>query len=114
MGVAILASPDEQWGESRVGGVGRKALVGQENESDLVTIKGIVIPFAWDRSGKVTAIAISTAGEREYLVHDDAKGKELQEFIQEFLEINGSVMDRESESRTITVRDFSRVKVSWE
>ena len=66
---------------------------------DLITIRGIVLPIDWDHRGNVSAMAISTYDEDEYLVENDEKGMALVAFIRKGVEVIGIV--REAGGRQI-------------
>ena len=84
---------------------------GRKVDDRLIRIKGIVIPFQWDSAGNVTALAISTAAEEEYLVHDDDKGRELQNFMQEAMEVSGRVKETGGPLKRISVMDYCQAKL---
>ena len=64
-----------------------------KNKTDLITLKGIIIPVDWDTKGNAVAIAISTQGEEEYLIWNDTIGKRLFNFIQDSVKVRGEIMD---------------------
>ncbi len=70
----------------------------------LITIRGIVIPVAWDEKGKVVAAALSTHTEDEYLIDPDYKGKELLHHIQEEVEVSGVV--REEDKKILNIQKY--------
>jgi len=72
----------------------------------IITVRGIVIPVAWDEKGKVVAAALSTHTEDEYLIDPDYKGKELLHHIQEEVEASG-VARKHNGKKTITIRKYS-------
>jgi 5S rRNA maturation endonuclease (ribonuclease M5) len=43
----------------------------------LVALQGIIILVDWDENGNVTAVAVSTYDEEEYLIDNQEKGEEL-------------------------------------
>jgi hypothetical protein len=63
------------------------------NNKNLVTLKGIIIPVDWDAKGKVLAIAISTHGEEEYLVCNDNNGKRLYNLMQNLVKVCGKIKE---------------------
>ena len=71
--------------------------------SQLVTVRGVVVPAGWSDNGDVTAVAISAIGEEEYLVDDREKRDELCELIQEEIEVTGVVIAREDGNKGILV-----------
>ena len=71
--------------------------------SDLITVRGIVVPIDWDKKGNVAALALSTYDEDEYLIEKDESGAALEAFLRQEVEVVGTV--REAEGRqVITVK----------
>jgi len=64
-----------------------------KNKTELVTLKGIIVPVDWDSKGNAVAIAISTHGEQEYLICNDNKGKKLFNFIQDLVKVRGKISE---------------------
>jgi hypothetical protein len=73
--------------------------------SGLTKVGGIVVPIAWDESGRVTAIAISTWDEDEYVVDLTGKGKELLSHIRDEVEVIGRTKAEENR-KVIVVREI--------
>jgi hypothetical protein len=71
----------------------------------LTTLRGILVPVDWDDEGNVTAVALSTRDEREYLIDKDAIGKGLQSHVREEVELSGILKDGPA-GRTVTVKEF--------
>jgi hypothetical protein len=69
-------------------------------------IRGIVVPIAWDDLGHVTAIAISTWDEDEYVVDFAGKGKQLLSHIRHEVEVTGRTRS-EDNRKIIVVRELS-------
>jgi hypothetical protein len=78
----------------------------RKRESGLTKVRGIVVPIAWDDSGHVTAIAISTWDEDEYVVDFAGKGKELLSHIRGEVEVAGKTRN-EGTSKVIVVMELS-------
>lgn len=78
----------------------------------LITITGIVIPVGWDEAGQVTAVAISTADEKEYLL--DAAGADLalSDMIRQEIKVRGTLRE-EGGKKTIVAREV-RLKSAWD
>ena len=72
----------------------------------LTKIRGVVVPIAWDESGRVMGIAISTWEEDEYVVDLEGKGKELLSHIRDEVEVIGRTRD-EDNSKFIEVTELS-------
>jgi len=68
-------------------------------QSNLITVRGIVVPIDWDRKGNVAAMALSAYNEDEYLIEKDENGAALEAFMREEVEVVGIV--REAEGRQI-------------
>ncbi len=66
----------------------------------------------WDDSGGITAVALSTADEKEYLVVRDEKGEQLLSLARKELELTG-VIKTFRNANTITVVNY-RTKPGWE
>lgn len=73
---------------------------------DLTAIRGIVIPAEWDDEGNALATCIASPGEQEYLVEQDAMGKELLALIRQEIEVTGIVQQRKRGRNTIAVRTY--------
>lgn len=78
----------------------------------MVTLRGVVIPAAWDERGNVVAVAIATHDENEYLVDNKEKGTQLLELIREEVEVVGDIED-ENEKRMVTVQRYGLKRV-WD
>jgi hypothetical protein len=83
-------------------GIKSKTKAGDE----LTTVWGIVIPVEWDEEGNVLAASISSAGEKDYLVEQNAKGKKLLRLIREEIEVRGIVRKGIKGQNRITVRNY--------
>ena len=70
-----------------------------------LTVRGILIPVDWDDEGHVTAVAVSTRNEIEYLVDKNEQWKGLLALIRKEVEVTGIVKEGDSQ-RTISVREF--------
>ncbi len=76
-----------------------------ENGNSLITIGGLVIPVGWDEKGKVTATAISTHFEEDYLVDQNAWGEELTAFLRQKVKVRGIVQNTNGK-KFITVMKY--------
>ena len=74
--------------------------------SSLTTVRGLVIPVDWDDKGNVTATAISTHLEEEYLVDQDAWGEALLAFLRQRVKVSGSVVLKKDGKKVITVKKY--------
>ena len=70
------------------------------------TIKGLIIPVNWDEKGNVTATAISTHLEEEYLVDDNARGEELIAFLRQRAKVSGFIIEKAKGKKVITVKHY--------
>ena len=71
----------------------------------LTTLKGILLPVDWDDRGCITAVALSTADEKEYLVVKDEKGERLLPLVREEMELTGVIRTFRN-ANTITVMNY--------
>ncbi|MFH1135556.1 MAG: hypothetical protein V1816_05670 [Pseudomonadota bacterium] len=62
-----------------------------KSSSTKVTIKGQILPNEWDEEDNVTSLMITDDDEREFLIEMTGKGQELLDFIDEYVEIVGTV-----------------------
>ena len=74
--------------------------------SILTTVRGLVIPVDWDEKGNVTATAISTHLEEEFLVDQNAWGEALLAFLRQRVKVSGSVVQKEDGKKVITVNRY--------
>jgi len=76
------------------------------DESILTTIRGLVIPVDWDDKGNVTATAISTHLEEDYLVEQNAWGEALLAFLRQRVKVSGSLTVKENGKKVISVKKY--------
>jgi hypothetical protein len=74
--------------------------------SKMTVVKGVVIPTDWDEHGNVVALAISSNDEKEYIVDNKGKGKELLGLIRKEVEVRG-VITEEDQRKIIKVRKYT-------
>lgn len=60
----------------------------------------------WDDKGNVTATAISTHLEEEYLVDQDAWGEALLAFLRQRVKVSGSIAIKKNGKKVITVKKY--------
>ena len=77
-----------------------------KDASNPTTVRGLVIPVDWDDKGNVTATAISTHLEEEYLVDQDAWGEALLAFLRQRVKVSGSVVLKKDGKKVITVKKY--------
>jgi len=70
------------------------------------TVTGIIIPQQWDDNGNVTGVSIQAFDENEYIVRAYKRGKELRDFINRKVKVNGKVFERLDGKELIQVNQF--------
>lgn len=70
---------------------GKQSRKRMEIINKMATIRGIVIPVDWDEQGEALSAAISSPDEQEYLIEQDARGKELLRLMRQEIEAHGVV-----------------------
>jgi hypothetical protein len=55
------------------------------------SIKGIIIPTAWDSEGNIISLAIATSDEQEYLIGNNGQNKNLLPLLRQEVVVVGSV-----------------------
>ena len=78
----------------------------KKDVSTLATVRGLVIPVDWDDKGNVTATAISTHLEEEFVVDQNAWGEALLAFLRQRVKVSGSVVLQEGGKKVITVKNY--------
>ena len=71
----------------------------------LIKIQGIVIPAGWNENGNVTALAISTFNEEEYLIEKNQQEIQLYSFIRKEVEVDGIIKGFNGKKR-IEIRNY--------
>lgn len=69
------------------------------------TIRGIVIPVAWNEKGDVISVAIVTYNEEKYLVENNVKGQQLFSLIRKRVVIDGGLVTRDK-IKAIEINSF--------
>jgi hypothetical protein len=77
-----------------------------ESRNSLTTVQGLVIPVDWDDKGNVTATAISTHFEEDYLVDQNVWGEALIAFLRQKVKVSGSVVQNKNGKKSITVEKY--------
>jgi hypothetical protein len=70
------------------------------------TLTGIVIPVDWNDDQEVIAVALATADEKEYQISGNRKGKELLSFLQQQVEVTGTLGKDDRGRTVIAVRRY--------
>ena len=73
----------------------------------MASIKGIVIPAAWDQNGKIISLAIATDDEKEYLVETRQIFTKLKSLLREEVVVTGTIRQTEK-NKIIEVKSYSR------
>lgn len=71
----------------------------------MLKIKGVVVPRTWDENGRVITVTVLTHDEDEYLIENKGRGKELKAFIQQDVEVLGTLKPRDG-IKVIQVKRF--------
>lgn len=74
------------------------------------TVRGILIPAAWDDAGNVLEIVLSAPGEKQYIVEQNALEKELKRLIRQEVEVMGVVGQGQKGRNRIKVRAYEVVR----
>jgi hypothetical protein len=73
----------------------------------MASIKGIVIPAAWDQNGKIISLAIATDDEQEYLIETRQIFTKLRSLLREKVVVTGTIRQTEK-NKIIEVKSYSR------
>lgn len=73
--------------------------------TEITTIRGIVIPVAWNEKGDVISVAIATYNEGKYLVEDNIKNRQLLSLLRKRVVVNG-VLAKHDTIKVIEIDDF--------
>ena len=94
--------------------LGKEGIKSKEIGDEPTTVRGILIPVDWDEKGNVLAAAISGLDEQEYLVEQDAKGKELLGLIRREIEVSGMVSKAIKGRNRIKVKSYGlKTGIDW-
>ena len=74
-------------------------------DQSLIKIDGLITPSNWDDGGNVTALALSTFDEDEYVIEKGRKGDQLYSFIRKKVEVRGIVKEIDGIKR-IKIKDY--------
>ena len=75
----------------------------------MASIKGIVIPAAWDPNGNIISLAIATDDEQEYLVDNRQRINKLISLLRQEVVVTGTVRQTEK-NKIIRVESYCRLK----
>ena len=69
---------------------------------------GLVVGTEWDELGNTTDLKISSAGEVDYHVKLDKKGKRLYKYLKRFIEVEGYICN-ETKLNQITITKYYKI-----
>lgn len=75
------------------------------NTTETITIRGIVIPVAWNEKGDIISVAIATYNEGKYLVENSVKGQQLFSLLRKRVVIDGGLLTRDK-IKSIEINNF--------
>ncbi|MFC1862757.1 hypothetical protein ACFL1Z_02235 [Thermodesulfobacteriota bacterium] len=64
----------------------------KSSDKRLTLLQGIIIPVEWDDNGNITAIALSTYDEEEYIISNDEKFEELVKILRQEVKLTGDII----------------------
>ena len=73
-------------------------------KTETITIRGILIPSAWNEKGDVVALFIATYNEEKYLVSDRPMVQKLLSLLRKRVVVNG-IIHRQDPNRVIDIKD---------
>jgi hypothetical protein len=62
-----------------------------KKSTGMITVEGYVDPCQWDEDEEVTAVQIATDDMRGYLVEDSGKGAQLLDYVDEYVQVTGTL-----------------------
>jgi hypothetical protein len=71
-----------------------------------ITITGLLVPVDWDEKGTITATAIATYFEEEYLIERNARGEALLSFLRQKVKVIGFVRINDRGRKVIRVEEY--------
>lgn len=84
----------------------KKAATRKKVSGKLVSIRGVVTGSRWDKKFNVVGVSLSSVDEREYLVDNTGKGRELLAHIMEHIEVKGILREDEEGRWVIGVKSY--------
>ena len=73
-------------------------------KTETITIRGILIPSAWNEKGDVVALVIATYNEEKYLVSDRSIVQKLLSLLRKRVVVSG-IIHRQDANRVIDIKD---------
>lgn len=74
-------------------------------KTETITIRGILIPTAWNERGDVVAVAIATYNEEKYLVSNDEMVPNLLSLLRKRVVVDG-IVNRQNTDRIVDIKDI--------
>ena len=74
----------------------------------LISLRGIILPFDWNKDGSVIAIGLSGIDEKEYRIEVKTKKSELLGLLQKEVEVTG-LLKEEAGKRTILLKRYRQI-----
>jgi hypothetical protein len=74
-------------------------------KTETITIRGILIPNAWDEKGDVVAVVIATYNEEKYLVSEKKMVQKLLSLLRKRVVVDG-IVNRQDTNQTIDIKDI--------
>ncbi|MBN2283976.1 MAG: hypothetical protein JXO48_08815 [Deltaproteobacteria bacterium] len=78
----------------------------RRDEGKLTCVRGIIVPWSWDRAGAVVEVVIDTEEEQRYVPVPVEKNRELAAHVRCFVEIEGIIEHRHNERPCLDVREY--------
>jgi hypothetical protein len=79
-----------------------------KKSSQLITLRGIILPIDWDKDGNVITLGLSGTDEKEYRIEVKAKKPELLALLQKEVEVTG-LLKEEAGTRTILLKRYRQI-----
>jgi hypothetical protein len=70
------------------------------------TIRGVIIPTAWDPEGRVVSVGISANDEEEYLLEQGPLALELVALVRQEVEVGGYIILQPDGAKRIHVESY--------
>ena len=72
----------------------------------VTTVRGILVAVDWDDNGTAIAVELSGNDEKQYLIDNHGKQKELLKFIQKEMEVSGMVRAGNDGKKIMTLKRY--------
>ena len=74
-------------------------------KTETITIRGILLPNAWNEKGDIVVVVIATYNEEKYLVSDKKMIQKLLSLLRKRVVVNG-IVTRQDTNRIIDIKDI--------